>query len=239
MQNKKGSLYLIPSLLGESQPLTVLPLSVKAAIEKIDYYIVEHEKDARRFIKSIASHKKQSKLHFEQINKFTKEEEIPHMLNPCLRGLDMGVISDAGCPGIADPGARIIHLAHQQGIEVKPLVGPSSILLGMMSSGLNGQNFAFNGYLPIDNRERREALKQLEKLSKANDQTQLFIETPYRNNQMLESILSALHPMTQLCIACDLTLETQFIKTTSVSEWAKIKVDLQKRPTIFIIQAYY
>src|SRR5690554_897894 len=157
----------------------------------------------------------------------------------CLRGLDMGVISDAGCPGIADPGARIVHLAHQHGIEVKPLVGPSSILLGMMASGLNGQNFAFNGYLPINNKERREALKQLEKLSKANDQTQLFIETPYRNNQMLESILSALHPMTQLCIACDLTLETQYIKTTSVSEWAKIKVDLQKRPTIFIIQAYY
>lgn len=236
MSNQKGSLYLIPSLLGESQPLTVLPLAVKAAIEKIDYYIAEHEKDARRFIKSIASHKKQSKLHFEEINKFTKEEDLPRMLNPCLRGIDMGVLSDAGCPGIADPGARIVHLAHRHGLTVKPLVGPSSILLGMMASGLNGQNFAFNGYLPIDKRERRAALKHLEKLSKTNGQTQLFIETPYRNNQMLDSIVGALHPETQLCVACDLTLATQYIKTTAIKDWKKQKVDLQKRPTIFIIQ---
>lgn len=234
---QKGSLYLIPNLLGEVQPLTVLPLSVKAAIEKIDFYIVEHEKDARRFIKNVASHKKQSKLNFSIINKFTLAEEIPNMLDPCLRGEDMGVISDAGCPGIADPGARIVQLAHTHEITVKPLVGPSSLLLGMMASGFNGQNFAFNGYLPIDKHERKAELKRLEKLSKQNDQSQLFIETPYRNNQLLEGMLESLHPDTQICIACDLTLPSQFIKTMHVNEWKTKKVDLQKRPTLFIIQA--
>lgn len=234
---QKGSLYLIPNLLGDVQPLTVLPLSVKAAIEKIDYYIVEHEKDARRFIKNVASHKKQSKLHFSVINKFTLEEEIPNMINPCLRGNDMGVISDAGCPGIADPGARIVQLAHSHGITVKPLVGPSSLLLGMMASGLNGQNFAFNGYLPIEKHQRKKELKRLEKLSEQTNQSQLFIETPYRNNQLLEGMLEVLHPETQICIACDLTLPTQYIKTMRVVEWKKNKVDLQKRPTLFIIQA--
>lgn len=233
----KGSLYLIPNLLGDVQPLTVLPLSVKAAIEKIDYYIVEHEKDARRFIKNVASHKKQAKLKFSLINKFTLEEEIPGMLNPCLRGIDMGVISDAGCPGIADPGARIVQLAHLHGITVKPLVGPSSLLLGMMASGLNGQNFAFNGYLPIEKQERKTELKRLEKLSKQINQSQLFIETPYRNNQLLQSMIESLQADTQICVACDLTLSTQFIKTMPVHEWEKTKVDLQKRPTLFIIQA--
>lgn len=237
MPNHKGKLYLIPNLLGDVQPLTVLPLSVKAAIEKIDYYIVEHEKDARRFIKNVVSHKKQPKLKFRQLNKFTTADEIPTMLDPCFEGHDVGLISDAGCPGVADPGARIVQLAHRFNIKVKPLVGPSSILLGMMASGLNGQNFAFNGYLPIEKDERKRELKRLEKLSKQMDQSQLFIETPYRNNQLLHGMLESLHPETQICVACDLTLPTQFIKTTTVDEWKKIKVDLQKRPTLFIIQA--
>lgn len=237
MPNHKGKLYLIPNLLGDVQPLTVLPLSVKAAIEKIDYYIVEHEKDARRFIKNVVSHKKQPKLKFYQLNKFTTADEIPTMLDPCFEGHDVGLISDAGCPGVADPGARIVQLAHRFNIKVKPLVGPSSILLGMMASGLNGQNFAFNGYLPIEKDERKRELKRLEKLSKQMDQSQLFIETPYRNNQLLQGMLESLHSETQICVACDLTLPTQFIKTTTVAEWKKIKVDLQKRPTLFIIQA--
>lgn len=223
--------------MGDIQPLTVLPLSVKMAIEKIDYYIVEHEKDARRFIKSIASHKKQSKLHIEQLNKFTMEEEIPSMLDPCLEGINIGIISDAGCPGIADPGARVVHFAHQKGIQVVPLVGPSSLLLGMMASGMNGQSFAFNGYLPIDKGDRRREIKYLEKLSKDRNQSQLFIETPYRNNQMLESLTETLSPDTQICVACDLTLPTEYIKTASAMDWRKIKVDLHKRPTLFIIQA--
>ena len=236
MTNTKGNLYLIPCPLGDVPPLAVLPISVKTAIERINHYIVEHEKDARRFIKSIASDKKQSELKIQEINKFTHSEEIPSMINPCLEGFDVGVISDAGCPGIADPGARVVHYAHEKGIRVIPLVGPSSILLAMMASGFNGQNFAFNGYLPIDKGERKTELKRLEKISKDIDQSQLFIETPYRNNQMLQSLTEILNPQTRICVACDITLPTEYIRTTTVEQWKKRKVDLHKRPTLFIVQ---
>ena len=236
MQPPKGNLYLIPCPLGETPPFEVLPLSVKKAIEQIDHYIVEHEKNARRFIKSIDSKKVQDELLIQEINKFTNEDEIPQMLDPCLDGFNVGVISDAGCPGIADPGAALVQQAHINGIKVVPLVGPSSILLAMMASGFNGQNFAFNGYLPIDNQERKAKIIQLEKLSKAVDQSQSFIETPYRNNQLLDSLKNTLHPLTMLCVACDITLPTEYIKTASAGEWKKIKVDLHKRPTLFIIQ---
>ncbi len=222
--------------MGDVPPLAVLPISVKKSIEKIDHYIVEHEKSARRFIKSIVPEKTQPSLNFKEINKFTNPEEIPPMLNPCLDGFDVGVISDAGCPGIADPGARAVHYAHELGIKVVPLVGPSSILLAMMASGFNGQNFAFNGYLPIDKGERKTELKRLEKVSKDFDQSQLFIETPYRNNQMLQSLIENLNPQTRICVACDITLPSEYIKTAPVSLWKKIKVDLHKRPTLFIIQ---
>ncbi len=236
MTIKKGNLYLIPCPLGDVSPLEVLPLSVKNSIEKIDHYIVEHEKNARRFIKSIFPEKQQSVLKIQEINKFTNESEIPSMLNPCKEGFDVGIISDAGCPGIADPGARAVHYAHEKGIKVVPLVGPSSLLLAMMASGFNGQNFAFNGYLPIDKGERKTELKRLEKLSKEFDQSQLFIETPYRNNQMLQSLTENLSAHTKICIACDITLPSEYIKTAPVELWKKIKVDLHKRPTLFIIQ---
>lgn len=236
MTIKKGNLYLIPCPLGDVSPLEVLPLSVKNSIEKIDHYIVEHEKNARRFIKSIVPEKQQSTLKIQEINKFTNESEIPPMLNPCLEGFDVGIISDAGCPGIADPGARAVHYAHEKGIKVVPLVGPSSLLLAMMASGFNGQNFAFNGYLPIDKGERKTELKRLEKLSKDFDQSQLFIETPYRNNQMLQSLTENLSAQTKICVACDITLPSEYIKTAPVELWKKIKVDLHKRPTLFIIQ---
>tara|TARA_R110002020_G_scaffold137556_3_gene306890 strand:- start:708 stop:1421 length:714 start_codon:yes stop_codon:yes gene_type:complete len=236
MNSKKGSLYLIPCPMGDVPPLAVLPITVKKSIEKIDHYIVEHEKSARRFIKSIVPEKSQPSLNFKEINKFTTPEEIPSMLNPCIEGFDVGVISDAGCPGIADPGARAVQYAHELGIKVVPLVGPSSILLAMMASGFNGQNFAFNGYLPIDKGERKTVLKKLEKTSKDLDQSQLFIETPYRNNQMLQSLTENLHPETRICVACDITLPSEYIKTAPVSLWKKIKVDLHKRPTLFIIQ---
>ena len=235
MQPQKGNLYLIPCTLGDTPPLEVLPLLVKKAVEHIDHYIVEHEKNARRFIKSIVPRKSQPDLQFQLINKFTDASEIPNMLAPCLEGLDVGVISDAGCPGIADPGAGVVEQAHLKGIKVVPLVGPSSILMAMMASGFNGQNFAFNGYLPIDKKERKTAIKRLEKLSLEQEQSQLFIETPYRNNQMLESLTATLHPQTKICVACDITLPSEFIKTDSVENWKQKKVDLNKRPTLFII----
>lgn len=235
MRPEKGKLYLIPCPLGDVPPLAVLPASVQTTIEKIDHYIVEHQKNARRFIKSISPEKEQSSLKLQEINKFTLPEEIPAMLNPCLEGFDVGVISDAGCPGIADPGARAVHYAHENGIKVVPLVGPSSILLAMMASGFNGQNFTFNGYLPIEKSERKSELKRLEKLSKDFDQSQLFIETPYRNNQMLQSLIDILNPQTRICVACDITLPSEYIKTAPTSVWKKIKVDLHKRPTLFIV----
>ncbi|MCF6307991.1 MAG: SAM-dependent methyltransferase [Flavobacteriaceae bacterium] len=232
----QGNLYLIPCTLGETAPLEVLPLLVKKAVEEIDIYIVENEKIARRFIKNICPKKSQPDLHISLINKYTEASEIPNMLLPCLDGQDVGVISDAGCPGIADPGAAVVEQAHLKGIKVVPLVGPSSILLAMMASGFNGQNFSFNGYLPIDKRERRIEIKRLERLSEEQNQSQLFIETPYRNNQMLESIISTLQPQSKLCVACDITLSTEYIKTLTANEWKKTKVDLHKRPTLFIIQ---
>ena len=157
------------------------------------------------------------------------------MIQPLLEGKNIGLMSEAGCPGVADPGAVIVKLAHEKGIQVVPLVGPSSILLAVMASGMNGQSFAFNGYLPIDAQEKKSAIKQFEKLSQEKNQSQLFIETPYRNNKLIEDLIQTLHPNTQLCIACDITLPTEFIKTKSINDWKKNKVDLHKRPCIFII----
>jgi len=231
-----GKLYLIPCPLGDTPPLEVLPLSVRKAVEEIDHYVVEHEKNARRFIKSLVPKKSQPDLHFQTINKFTHDSEIPAMLDPCLEGKDIGVISDAGCPGIADPGALVVEQAHRMGIKVVPLVGPSSLLLALMASGLNGQSFSFNGYLPIDKQDRKKELKRLERISNEIGQAQLFIETPYRNNQLLESLLVSLSTTTRICVACDLTLPTEFILTQTVEEWKKTKVDLNKRPTLFILQ---
>lgn len=236
MHPQKGNLYLIPCTIGDTPPLEVLPLLVKKSIEEINHYIVENEKVARRFIKTLVPRKSQPDLKISLINKFTNESDIPQMLEPCIEGHDVGVISDAGCPGVADPGALVVAQAHLMNIKVVPLVGPSSILLALMASGMNGQNFAFNGYLPIDKRERRMEIKRLERLSEEQDQSQLFIETPYRNNQLMESILSTLQEYTKLCVACDITLSSEYIKTQSVNEWKKTKVDLNKRPTLFIIQ---
>jgi 16S rRNA (cytidine1402-2'-O)-methyltransferase len=234
---EKGTLYLIPVTLGEVNHLEVLPLTVRKAIEQIDHYIVENEKTARRFIKNIYPSKSQPKLQFDLINKFTASEEIPTFLEPCNRGLPMGLMSEAGVPGIADPGADVIAAAHAIGIKVKPLVGPSSILLAMMSSGLNGQNFAFNGYLPIERGERKKTIKDLESHSRDQKQAQIFIETPYRNNKLLDELLSTLSSTTRLCIARDLSLTTEFIKMQTVNQWKKNIPDLHKKPAIFIFQS--
>lgn len=237
--NLKGILYLIPTTLGESNPLDVLPQTVKRAIEFIDCYIVENEKTARRFIKSIYPEKVQSSLIISSLNKHTEVSEHNEMIQPCLQGINVGLMSEAGCPGVADPGAAIVKLAHEKGIQVVPLVGPSSILLAMMGSGMNGQSFAFNGYLPIDKSDKKSALKNFEKLSFDKNQSQIFIETPYRNNKLLEDFLQTLQPNTHLCIAADITLPTEYIKTMKVSEWKKATIDLHNRPTIFIIHKSY
>ena len=230
-----GKLYLIPVTLGEVDAADVLPHTVKRAVGFIDHYIVENEKTARRSIKSILPEKIQASLHLSTLNKHTDVADHLKMLQPCLNGLHMGLMSEAGCPGIADPGAAIVKLAHEKGIQVVPLVGPSSILLAMMASGMNGQSFTFQGYLPIDKGERKSALKNLEKLSSDKNQSQLFIETPYRNNKMLEDLMQALQPSTHLCVAADITLPSEFIKTQRIVDWKKTKIDLDKRPAIFII----
>lgn len=232
----KGKVYLIPSLLGEVAPLEVLPLSVKKVIGMTNNFIVENEKSARAFIKAVDSSKNQQKLEISVLNKYTQPEDVPGFLNPCLEGKNVGVISEAGAPGIADPGADVVGLAHNKGIRVVPLTGPSSITLALMASGLNGQNFAFTGYLPIDKPERKKRIVELEKLSRNTGQSQIFMETPYRNPKLFDDLMKYCLDSTRLCIARDITLPSEFIKTAPISWWKRNTPDLEKKPAIFIIQ---
>ncbi|REH50581.1 16S rRNA (cytidine1402-2'-O)-methyltransferase [Tenacibaculum gallaicum] len=231
----KGKLYLIPTTLGDTEPLEVMPLSVKKVVEQLNCFIVENEKSARRFIKRITPTKSQPSLELMLLDKYSDDLETKNYLDACEKGISVGLLSEAGVPAVADPGASIVKLAHQKGIQVVPLVGPSSILLAIMASGMNGQSFAFNGYLPIDKSDRKRAIKDLEKLSKEKNQSQLFIETPYRNEKMLDDLRATLSPDTRVCVACDITLPTEYIKTLTVKEWKHVKNDLHKRPAIFII----
>ncbi|MCF6280544.1 MAG: SAM-dependent methyltransferase [Flavobacteriaceae bacterium] len=233
--SQKGKLYLIPTTLGDNEPLEVLPLSVKKVVESLGHFIVENQKTARRFIKRIAPKKSQPSLILKSIDKYADALEVTKYLDVCDEGISVGLLSEAGVPAIADPGAEVVKLAHKKNIQVVPLVGPSSILLAMMASGMNGQNFAFNGYLPIDRADRKKVIKQLERLSSDKNQSQIFIETPYRNEKMFVDLKATLTPSTNLSIACDITLPTEYIKTLSVEEWKKEHPDLQKRPAIFII----
>ncbi len=234
--SRTGILYMIPTTLGENEPMQVLPQTVKETIENLDIFIVENEKTVRKFIKRISPEKKQSELILLPLNKHTDSSIHKQYIQPLLEGKNIGVISEAGCPGIADPGAAIVELAHKSNIRVLPLVGPSSILLALMASGMNGQSFAFNGYLPIDKNEKKNALKMFERLSFEKSQSQIFIETPYRNNQLLQDIIQTLNANTLLCIACDITLESETIQTKPLSAWKRSTIDLHKRPCIFIIQ---
>ena len=235
MDNEIGKLYLIPTTLGDNEPLEVLPLSVKKIIEELDCFIVENEKTARKFIKQITPRKSQPSLKILKLDKYADQLEVRTYLNACKNGESVGLLSEAGVPAIADPGAEIVKLAHEKGIRVVPMVGPSSIILAMMASGFNGQNFAFNGYLPIDTSERKAEIKKLERLSKEKNQSQIFIETPYRNEKMLSDLKSTLTPGAKLCVACDITLQTEYIRTLEIKDWKREKLDLHKRPTIFII----
>jgi len=230
-----GKLYLIPTTLGETEPLEVMPLSVKKVVEQIDYYIVENEKSARKFIKKISPKKSQPSLKLMLLDKYAEDIETARYLDICREGVNVGLLSEAGVPAVADPGASIVKMAHQNNIQVVPLVGPSSILMAMMSSGMNGQNFAFNGYLPIDKSDKKKAIKELERLSKDKNQSQIFIETPYRNEKMFSDLKSTLTPTTFLCIAVDITLPSEFIKSMTIKDWKHQQPNLHKKPAIFII----
>ncbi|RNC89824.1 MAG: SAM-dependent methyltransferase [Allomuricauda sp.] len=232
-----GKLYLIPTTLGNTSPLEVLPISVKWTIENIDHFIVENEKTARHFIKKISPKKSQPSLKINRLNKYTEPHELPAFLDPCVHGQHVGLLSEAGCPGVADPGADVVRIAHERNIQVVPLVGPTSIILALMASGMNGQSFAFNGYLPIDDGERKKAIKKMEKLSADQNQSQIFIETPYRNNKLFVEFVKVLKPDTRLCVATDLTLESEVIVSKTVRELKQINLELNKRPSIFIIHA--
>lgn len=230
----KGKLYLIPTTIGDTPVNHVIPQLNLSIINQIKYYIVENERTARRSLIKMGIKIPIDDLEFFLLNKHTRKEDIPEFLKFTDK-YDLGLISEAGVPAVADPGSEIVSLAHERNIEVIPLTGPSSILLALMASGLNGQNFAFAGYLPVNKSERILRIRQLEQRSKAENQSQLFIETPYRNNQLLETVLNTCLPDTQLCIATDITNQNAFIKTRSILAWRKKKPDLNKRPTIFIL----
>jgi len=232
----KGTLYLIPTTLGDTaETADVLPVKINKLINTIDEYIVENEKTARHYLKKMGIQKPLQEIILHSLNQHTQPHEISAYLDAIATGKDIGVISEAGCPGVADPGADVVKLAHEKNITVVPLVGPSSILMSLMASGFNGQNFAFNGYLPKERSDRIKKIKDLELLALKKNQTQLFIETPYRNMHLLEDLLAQCGKQTKLCIACDISLPTEFIKTKSVSEWKKQLPDIAKRPTIFLI----
>jgi 16S rRNA (cytidine1402-2'-O)-methyltransferase len=232
---KKSSLYLIPVTLGDSDFSRVLPAYNREIILSVKYFIVENVRSARRFLKQTEPTIDIDSLTFFTLNKHTAAAELMTFLKPIEDGFPVGVISEAGCPAIADPGADIVAIAQQKNIRVVPLVGPSSILLALMASGFNGQSFAFLGYLPIDNAERMKTLKNVEQRIYSENQTQIFIETPYRNEKLFDDILKTCRPQTRLCIAADITLESEWIKTRSIAEWKKQSPSLAKRPCIFAL----
>lgn len=233
--SNKGTLYLIPVTLGDSPIEQVIPNFNIQIINEIDVYIVENIKTARRFLKKSGLLKEIDELTFFELNKRTHIAELGEFIKPIFDGKNVGIMSEAGCPGVADPGANIVALAQQKNIKVVPLVGPSSILLALMASGFNGQSFCFNGYLPKEQKDRISKIKELERRVKTQQQTQLFIETPFRNDNILEDLLKNCFATTQLCIAVDITLPSERITTKTIEDWKKIKLNLNKRPCLFLI----
>ncbi len=230
-----GSLFLIPTVLAPGTAGQVLAPQVREALSRLDHFFSENLRTSRRFISELKTGRSIESLTFYELNKDTPEAETAGQMQILLDGNDAGVLSEAGCPGVADPGAVAVRLAHRMGIRVVPLVGPSSILLALMGSGFSGQSFAFHGYLPIDRDERSKALRQLEKEALQKNQTQIFMETPFRNNQLLDELLRTCQPNTPLCIACQITAPDELILTLPVKEWKKQRPDLHKKPTVFLL----
>jgi 16S rRNA (cytidine1402-2'-O)-methyltransferase len=235
--SQQGKLYMIPTVIADGPPEAVIPFSVKNSLANIHHFLAEDIRTARRYLSSLKIYDSIELLDFKVLNKDTAEKDLHEMFIPLKAGKNLGVISESGCPGVADPGALAAQYAHRNGIQVVPLVGPSSILLSMMASGLNGQQFAFHGYLPIDAKEAGLSIKDLEKESRVKSQTQIFIETPYRNNQLKAHMLKGLNPETLLCIAVDISGTQESIQTHTVKDWKLKSVELPKLPAVFLFLA--
>ncbi len=231
----QASLFLIPVTLGETEHQKVLPAYNREVISQIKHFIVENVRTARRFLKKEDPTIVIDELTFYELNKHTTPEQVAGYLNPLEKGENVGIISEAGCPAIADPGADVVAIAQRHNYPVVPLVGPSSILMALMASGFNGQSFAFQGYLPIEGNDRTQMIKKLEGRIYGEDQTQLFIETPYRNNKLAEELLRTCRPTTKLCIASNITCEDEYIRTLTIKEWKGKLPDMNKKPTIFLL----
>jgi 16S rRNA (cytidine1402-2'-O)-methyltransferase len=238
---KLGKLYLIPTNLTEPfTPESVLPNNVISIALALDHYIAENAKTARAFLKAIGVARPLQDISIAELDKHINETEsdsLQKLIAPLLAGFDVGLVSEAGAPAVADPGARIVDIAHARGIQVVPLVGPSSLLLGLMASGLNGQKFAFHGYLPQDKSARAKAISELERESKQKNMTQMFIETPYRNTPLLADLLTTLNPATSLCVATDLTGRKESVRTMKVAQWKAIEANIEKAPSLFLLLA--
>lgn len=233
----KGKLYLIPSPLGDNDPAEVIPAPTLELLQHIDTYVVEEVRTARRYLSKAGLKGHIAELEFHELNEHTTAPEVEALAALFEDGRNVGLITEAGLPAVADPGSTLVAICHRKGIEVVPQVGPSSLMMALMSSGLNGQSFAFIGYLPAKTDERRAAIKNIEKTSQAHRQTQIFIETPYRNDSMLADLLQVCLPSTRLCIAADITMPDAYIKTMKISEWRKENLAIGKRPCVFLILA--
>lgn len=232
-----GILYLIPSPLGENEPQEVIPAPVFELLPKLQYFVVEELRTVRRYLSRAGLKGKIAELNLYELNEHTLQKDVESYIQILKDGNDVGLISEAGLPAVADPGALLVELAHKNDIEVRPFVGPSSLMLALMASGLNGQCFAFTGYLPVKPDERRAKIKTIEKVSMQLKQSQIVIETPYRNDQLFADLLAVCGPKTRICVAADITLPTQFIKTKSVAQWKSNPVAIGKRPCVFVLLA--
>lgn len=232
-----GTLFLVPCTLGDSDPIEVLPQRTLAAVRRLDHFVVEEPKTARAFLKRVGMQRPLAELLMQTLNEHTDKRTVPALLQPLLEGQDVGLLSEAGYPAVADPGSELIALAHDRGVRVVPLVGPSSLLLALAASGLNGQGFAFHGYLPVEAARRAAYLRDLEARSRREQTAHLFIETPYRNNQLLSALLQTLRADTRLTVASQLTLADELVRTMTIERWRTAVPDLDRKPTVFVLQS--